>query len=63
MRSVTRNAHAKLNAFLRVLGRRPDGFHEIQTAILPIELHDVVTVEEHRGLAIEVMGERAGELK
>ena len=63
MSSVTRNAHAKLNAFLRVLGRRPDGFHEIQTAILPIELHDVVTVEEHRGLAIEVMGERAGELK
>ena len=63
MSSVTRNAHAKLNAFLRVLGRRPDGFHEIQTAILPIELHDVVTVEEHRGLVIEVMGERAGELK
>ena len=44
---VTRRAHAKLNAFLRVLGPREDGFHDIQTAILPIELHDVVTVEEH----------------
>ena len=63
MRSVTRHAHAKLNAFLRVLGRRPDGFHELQTAILPIELYDVVTVEEHDGLVIEVMGERAGELQ
>ena len=63
MSSVTRRAHAKLNVFLRVLGRRPDGFHEIQTAILPIELHDVVTVEEHDGLVIEVTGERADELR
>ncbi len=62
MRSVTRSAHAKLNAFLRVLGRREDGFHEIQTAILPIELHDDVIVEEHDGLVIDVTGDRADEL-
>jgi 4-diphosphocytidyl-2-C-methyl-D-erythritol kinase len=63
MSPVTRPAHAKLNAFLRVLGPRGDGFHEIQTAILPIELHDVVTVEEYDVLLIEVMGERAEELE
>ena len=64
MSSVTRHAHAKLNAFLRVLGPREDGFHDIQTAILPIELHDVVTVEEHdAALVIEVTGERAEELE
>ena len=63
MSTVTRRAHAKLNAFLRVLGRRDDGFHEIQTAVLPIELHDVVTVEEHDGLVIEVTGDRADELE
>ena len=28
--------------FLRVLGRREDGYHDIQTLILPLELHDVV---------------------
>ena len=63
MSSVTRHAHAKLNAFLRVLCLRDDGFHDIQTAILPIELHDVVTVEEHDALVIEVTGERAEELE
>ncbi|HZT09849.1 MAG TPA: 4-(cytidine 5'-diphospho)-2-C-methyl-D-erythritol kinase, partial [Actinomycetota bacterium] len=63
MSSVTRHAHAKLNAFLRVLGPREDGFHDIQTAILPIELHDVVTIEEHDALVIEVTGERAEELE
>jgi 4-diphosphocytidyl-2-C-methyl-D-erythritol kinase len=63
MSTVTRRAHAKLNAFIRVLGRRDDGFHEIQTAVLPIELHDVVTVEEHDGLVIEVTGDRADELE
>jgi 4-diphosphocytidyl-2-C-methyl-D-erythritol kinase len=42
-RAVTRRAHAKVNVFLRVLGRRDDGFHEIETLVLPVSLHDVVT--------------------
>jgi 4-diphosphocytidyl-2-C-methyl-D-erythritol kinase len=37
-------AHAKLNVFLRVLGRRDDGLHDIETLILPLELCDAVTV-------------------
>ena len=39
--NVTRRAHAKLNVFLRVLGARDDGYHDIETVILPLELHDV----------------------
>jgi 4-diphosphocytidyl-2-C-methyl-D-erythritol kinase len=62
MRSVTRLAHAKLNVFLRVLGRRDDGYHDIQTAILPLELHDVVTVEEADALEVVVAGEGAATL-
>ena len=35
-------AHAKINVFLRVLGRREDGYHEIQSLISPISLADEV---------------------
>jgi 4-diphosphocytidyl-2-C-methyl-D-erythritol kinase len=63
MTAVTRPAHAKLNAFLRVLGRREDGYHDIETAILPLELHDDVTVEEADALEVIVTGEGAGALE
>src|SRR5690348_7332016 len=38
-------AHAKVNLLLRVLRRRGDGFHEIETLIAPISLHDSLTIE------------------
>ena len=30
-----RKAHAKINPFLRVLGRRDDGYHDVETLLLP----------------------------
>ena len=59
---ITRNGHAKLNVFLRVLGRRDDGYHDIETLILPLDLHDVITVEPADGLEVVVTGARADEL-
>jgi 4-diphosphocytidyl-2-C-methyl-D-erythritol kinase len=35
-------APAKLNAFFEVLARRGDGFHEIETLMLPISLYDTL---------------------
>jgi 4-diphosphocytidyl-2-C-methyl-D-erythritol kinase len=48
MLTATRLAPAKINLALRVLGRRPDGYHEIDSIFLPLELADTVEVTVHR---------------
>lgn len=49
-------AHAKLNVFLRVLERRDDGYHDIESLILPISLADHVTVEPADELTLSLEG-------
>jgi 4-diphosphocytidyl-2-C-methyl-D-erythritol kinase len=41
-------APAKVNLFLEVLGKRPDGFHEIESLILAVDLFDTLEVRDDR---------------
>jgi 4-diphosphocytidyl-2-C-methyl-D-erythritol kinase len=38
-------AHAKINLSLKVLHKRPDGYHEIRTVFQTVGIHDVIEVE------------------
>ena len=51
-------APAKVNLLLRVLGRRPDGFHDLDTLFQAVDLCDEVLVER-RGSGIELSVEGA----
>jgi 4-diphosphocytidyl-2-C-methyl-D-erythritol kinase len=48
-RRIAARAHAKVNLDLRVLGTRPDGYHELRTVFQSIELHDTVTAQQKAG--------------
>ena len=56
-------APAKLNLFLRVTGRRADGYHELQTAYTLIDLADLLDFERRDDGAIVREGDRVGELE
>ena len=55
-KTIRRRAHAKINLFLRVLGAREDGYHEIESLVTPISLADLVVVRPAGQLRVEVEG-------
>ena len=48
-----KNSPAKINLLLNILGKRPDGFHELETVMQPVNLCDRLTFER-RGGAVEL---------
>ncbi len=49
MRSVSLPSFAKINLDLRILGVRPDGYHDLRTVFQSLALFDSVTVTTRRG--------------
>ena len=47
-RQIVIDAPAKLNLGLEVIGRRDDGFHEIATIFVAIDLYDRLTLSPVR---------------
>ena len=45
LEEVKQFAPAKINLYLHILGRRPDGFHELETLMVPISLGDTLDIE------------------
>jgi 4-diphosphocytidyl-2-C-methyl-D-erythritol kinase len=49
---LTLKAHAKINWFLRVTGKRADGYHDIESLIQSISLCDALTFEEAPSVSV-----------
>jgi len=47
--AVIERAHAKINLDLCIGSRRPDGFHDVQTVLQALDLHDTLRFEAVRG--------------
>jgi 4-diphosphocytidyl-2-C-methyl-D-erythritol kinase len=56
VREVSRDAHAKINVFLRVLAAREDGYHDLESLVVPISLADRVTARAADRLQVETTG-------
>jgi 4-diphosphocytidyl-2-C-methyl-D-erythritol kinase len=62
-RVVTRRAPAKVNLYLRVVGRRDDGYHELDSMVVFADLCDRVEVEESTDLTLQIDGPFAAALE
>ena len=60
--SVTVRVPGKVNLFLGVGDRRPDGYHELTTVFHAVSLCDEVTVREADVLGLQAFGEGAAEV-
>lgn len=54
-------AYAKLNLYLHVIGRRADGYHELDSLVAFADLADEVTVSRGDGLSLELGGRFAAD--
>jgi 4-diphosphocytidyl-2-C-methyl-D-erythritol kinase len=59
-------APAKLNLYLHVTGKQPDGYHLLESLMIPVDICDVVEVSKSDILELNITGDfalRAGDLQ
>ncbi len=54
MPGITIASHGKVNLWLRVVGHRPDGYHEIETVLHEIDLADELSVEPYETVDVVI---------
>jgi 4-diphosphocytidyl-2-C-methyl-D-erythritol kinase len=61
--SIKVHAPAKLNVRLKVTGRRPDGYHDLVSIMVPVTLYDIIelTAVESSGISLFCQGAAAPE--
>ena len=42
---ITLFSPAKVNLYLRITGKRPDGYHELETVMVPLDFGDTITLQ------------------
>ena len=52
-RAIALRSYAKINLGLHILGKRPDGYHEVRTVLQTISLHDRLILERKRTRGIQ----------
>jgi len=50
------NCYAKINLFLHINGKRPDGYHNLQSLFLPINLYDVLHLQKSPRFRLNIVG-------
>ncbi len=55
MREITLAAHAKINLTLDITGKRPDGYHELESVMQQVELADEVTIRLRKDSLVTVV--------
>ena len=60
MRNIRVRAHAKINLYLNVVGKREDGYHDLETVFHSIGLHDDVIIRKQQPKDITVHCEHPG---
>ena len=59
---VRERAHAKINLALHVIGRRADGYHELDSIVAFADVADVLTISPADAVSLSITGPFAGDL-